>query len=141
VSEPGQRDLGGRRADLPRHLVDGREHREAAVGHVALLHVRGAGRLGQVGAGAVLARQEAAPERGIGDHPHALLEAERLELALVLVAEHQVVLGLERLVARVAVLVALPQRAGEPPSDVVRATDVTNLPLAHEVVEGAQRLL
>src|SRR5207253_378493 len=63
------------------------------------------------------------------------------QLALVLVAGEEVVLGLDRLVADIAALVALPEGAREPPRVVVRGADVAHLALAHQVVEGAQRLL
>src|SRR5262249_57759204 len=72
---------------------------------------------------------------------HTLLAAQRLELALVLVAEDKVVLGLQGLIAHIAALVALPQGAGEAPGVIVRAAEVAHLALAHQVVEGAERLL
>src|SRR5262245_12557376 len=89
----------------------------------------------------VLAREEAAAERGVGDDADRLLEAERLELALVLVAEDEVVLGLDRLVAHVGAPVALPERARQPPRVVVRGADVAHLALTHALVEGPQRYL
>ena len=103
MGQPRQRHLRRRAARARRHLVDGLEHGEPALGHVALLHAGRARGRRQRRAAAVLAGEEPAAERGVRDHGHALLEAERLQLALVLVAEDEVVLRLNRLVTRVVV--------------------------------------
>src|SRR5882762_3299496 len=141
MRQPGQRDLRRGRAGGGRDLLDGFQHREAAVGHVDLLDAAGASGLRQVAAPMVLAGEKSAAERGVGDDAQRLLEAEGLELALVLVAEHEVVLRLDRLVAYAGAPIALPQGARESPRVIVRGADVTDLALADQVVEGAQRLL
>jgi hypothetical protein len=106
---------------LPIQAQLGGENGEAAVVHVALLDAGGPQRLGQLGPRAVLPGHEAAGERRVRNDPDPLLDAERLQLALVLVAGEEVVLGLNRLVADEAALVALPEGAREPPRVVVDA--------------------
>src|SRR6516164_7234629 len=93
----------------------------------------------RVGAG-VLTGQQAAGDRVVGDDPDALLAAVRQHLPLDL-PEEQVVARLD------AVQAGQPQRLG--PADgahqligeEVRAAEVADLPLVHEVVEGAERLV
>src|SRR5262249_47568044 len=140
VGQPRDGDLRRRRAHLLRHLLDGSENGEAAVVHVGLLDAGGPWGLGQLGPRAVLPGQETAGERRVRNDPDPLLDAERLQLALVLVAGEEVVLGLDRLGADEAALVALPEGAREPPGVVVGGADVAHLALAHQVVEGAERL-
>src|SRR5262249_34570181 len=89
----------------------------------------------------VLAGQEAARERRVGNDADMLLETERLQLSLVLIAEHEVVLRLDRFVADVAPRVALPERPREAPGVIVRGADVADLALADEIVERPQALV
>src|SRR5438445_8840879 len=109
MGQPAQPDLRRRAARRCRDLLDRLEHREASIGHVGLLDAAGAGGFRQIAAAMVLAGEESAAERRVGDDAQRLLETERLELALVLVAEHEVVLRLDGLVAHVRAPVAPPQ--------------------------------
>src|SRR5262249_13306154 len=92
VCEPRQRDLRGGGSDLARGFVDSGQDGEPTVVHVSLLHADRPRCGGQRGAGTVLTGEEAAAQRGVGNHAHALLATQWLELALVLVAEDEVVL-------------------------------------------------
>ena len=80
----------------------------------------------------VLAGEQAAGDRVVGNHPDALLAAEREQLALEL-AEQQVVARLHAVEARQAAQLAAAERAGHLVGEVVRAADVAGLAGAHHV--------
>ena len=90
--------------------------------------------------GVVLARQQAAGDRVVRDHPESLLRAQREELALNL-AEQQVVAGLHRVEAHQAARLAPAERPRHLVGQEVGAADVADLAGVDEVVEGAQRLV
>ena len=90
--------------------------------------------------GGVLAGQEAAGQRVVGDHADVLLAAQRKQFVLDL-AEQHVVARLHALEAGRPQLVALPQGEGQAPRLEVGAADVPHLPLVDEVVQRAQRFV
>ena len=79
-------------------------------------------------------------EREVGQHAHARREAGGDEVRLDAPVEH-VVLGLRRDERRELGGVDAAGGLGDAPALEVRAADVPHLAVAHEVVEGAQRLV
>ena len=96
----------------------------------------GAFRLGLVFA--IFAGQEAAGQRAVGDDADAISPADLGHLALEFAAVYQVVMRLERIVARQVVHLRGPDGLGQAPGGVVGAAQVTHLALVDQVVQGAQ---
>src|SRR5262249_49789060 len=93
LEQPGQRHLRDSRAMLLPALVEHFDQIIVALAHIALeiscAHaIRGY-------SAAVLAGQEAGLQRAGGDHPDALIQAERLILALEIGAPHQAIWRLQ----------------------------------------------
>ena len=83
----------------------------------------------------MLARQQAAGERVVGDHPDALLGAQRQQLALDL-TEQQVVAGLDAVEPGRPEHLAAPERPSHLVGEEVGAADVAHLAGVDQVVEG-----
>src|SRR5215831_8930288 len=143
---PGDREGDQAHPGLVGQPAEGLDRVELAVVPVAVLvHLPGGAEgearalRGRVGAG-VLAGQQAAGDRVVGDDADALLAAVREHFPLDL-AEEQVVPRLY------AVEAGQPQRLGpadgshELIDEEVRAADVADLPLVDQVVEGAEGLI
>src|SRR5690554_5323739 len=79
--EPSDRDLGGRRLMLRRHLIERAQDREAALIQIAM-HAASARALPEIGLASVFPREEAARERKIGDDSELLFDRELRERAL-----------------------------------------------------------
>jgi len=125
-----------------RDLLDGRERRPGALVAEALRDPRGARPLRVARrVAAVLAGQEARGERGVRRDADPPLEAEVLQAVLIARAVEQVVARLQDAEAGEAALLGDPQRLAQPVLRVVRRPDRSHEALAHELVEGAQRLL
>ena len=88
----------------------------------------------------MLAREQPARDRVVGNHAQPLFRAQREQLALDL-AEEQVVAGLHGVEPRQPQELAAPQRARHLVGVVVRAADVTRLARPDHVVERAQGLV
>ena len=86
-----------------------------------------------------LAGQAAARQRAPGDHPHALVSAQRQHLALFLAVE-QVVVVLHGDEARPAVALGDVLGLGELPGMHRRGPDVARLAALHDIVEGLHGL-
>src|SRR5690606_522516 len=97
-----------------------------------------AGRLATTVARAVT-RQEAARQRAPGDDADALIETERVHLALFLTVD-EVVMVLHGDEARPAVEIGGVLRLGELPREHARRADVTRLARLHHIVQGVHRL-
>src|SRR5439155_2851434 len=95
-----------------------------------LLHAAAARTLGEVRLRSVLAREESCAQREIGDHAETLAHAERLQITLEAVAIVQVVLRLQRLVARQTVRLAGFERLRQTRGRQIRGTDRPDLPLS-----------
>ena len=88
----------------------------------------------------MLAGEQAAGDRIVGDHADLLLGAQREQLALDLPVE-EVVAGLHRVQARQAEQLASPERARDLIREEIRAADVARLAGADHVVERPQALV
>src|SRR5271165_181800 len=101
--QPRERHRGDARAVRRGDLIQGVEHGEAPLVEVALPHAGRARAVDPLTAAAVLAGEKAAREAEVGDAGEVVALAHGGQLALVLIALHQVVVRLQRHVARHAV--------------------------------------
>ena len=123
-----------------RRLIQGVQHGEAAVVEVAGAHAGGALAVHLRTARAVLAGEKAAREAEVGDAGQAEALADAGQIQLV-VALHQVVVGLQGDIARIAPLLAQAQRLDEAPRAVVGGSHVAHDALVEQRPERLQRLL
>ncbi len=83
----------------------------------------------------VLARQEPGSQRTVWDHPHVLVRTHRLQIALVLAAMQQVVVGLQALEAHISPHITDPQRLHQQPPREVAHPDIAYLAGLHQRVQ------
>ncbi len=105
------------------------------------LYAAAARALLEVGLAAVLAGQEAAGQRVVGDDADALFQNQRLQRALVVGAFIEVVVRLQGLVAGQLLGGADAERFGQARRVVVGGADGAHLALPDELVVGRQRFL
>ena len=143
LQNPGAGDLGGGDAVPAGDLLGGGSHLEIVVAEVHLLRegvgLRAPGRRGVVLALAV-AGEEAARQRAPRNDPHALVQAQRDHLALLLAID-QVVVVLHGHEAVPAVLPRQVKGLGKLPRRHAAGAEVAHLAGAHQRVEGVQGFL
>ncbi len=86
----------------------------------------------------VLAGEESACERAVGDDAESVLGADTREFGFVLFAVDEAVVRLERRVGRESVFRCDFERFAEQVGPVVRGPDVADLSRLHQFFEGAQ---
>ena len=103
------------------------------------LHATGARTLRLFAGALVLAGEEAAPQRAVWDHAHAVRTANHGQLTLILRAVYQRVMRLQAVVARQPQLVACPQSAHQLPRFVVGAAQVAHFAGSHQISQCTKR--
>jgi hypothetical protein len=88
----------------------------------------------------VLARQKTASDGVVGDDPYPLLTTKREHFTLYL-SKQQVIARLHRVESHVPESLAASDSADELVGEKIRTSDVTDLSLVDEIVEGTERLV
>ena len=139
--EPRERDRSNGRVVCSGEQIERVEHREAALVEVAVVHAGRSRAVDLLAVGPVLAAEEPAGEREVGKAGEAVALAQGRQLALVVLALHQVVVRLQRHVGGHPVALADPQRLLEALGAVVRGGRVADHPVVDQRTERSERLL